>query len=446
MGELGFVPDWEEDETLYSWCARFHHICGNGSARHTSAALFGTEHAVREHDAPAQLGHFVEATHGTLGSVETILRARTVAGQFWPFIGDARQSELRKLFVQGSSSGWTSLMGMPASGLITRSLRFCPKCVRADGAAGKVPRWRMAHQLAGGVACMDHGCMLIGVTVRASRWVLPPNAADVASRRYDAVEATARDRVALQTLAALAWRCIGVERVDLAATRDVILQALREQGISSWKHPLDRDRVTRWFRGTRLAAALRRLQTRERLLADGVWVHDLLRRRRGEHPLLWLTLWCAANSGQSVHDLAQGLLFPCSRPVTWDISGQGCIWPASDVALPASVDQVILQANSLKQAAKELGISVLTLRRQLEILGCHGGNFRGAARAHELRMGAISKIENFMRIHPTCSRTDVHHACKAAVAWLGRHAPEELTTLLLAIPERRPRQLLLQLS
>ena len=157
--------------------------------------------------------------------------------------------------------------------------------------------------------------------------------------------------------------------------------------------------------------------------------------------MLWMMLWCAAHPGEPAKKLTNGFIAPVARPTAWDIFGQGCIWPASEVALPAAVEQLILSSAPMKQVAMELGISSSTLRRQLEALGCRGGAVRAVLRKEQRRLQALEAVQAYLRAHPGASRTDVHRGCKAAVAWLGRHAHADLTRLLEIIPERRSRQL-----
>ena len=439
MSPLAFVADWLGDETLYSWCARFHLVCGNGSARHTSAVLFGGEHAVREREAPLRLQHFVDVTHGSLGSVESILRTRTAIGLYWPFIDTRRRENLRTSFERASGSSWVTQIGMPASALTARELRYCPECVVEDCTSIGIPRWRLPHQLSCAHVCLDHAAPLAVCRIKASTWLLPPRSgASIGLQVHGALSAEARQ--VLQRLAYLAWKCIGVDAIDLSLVRAAVLHRLREEGVSSWQFPLDETRLASWFRNTSLARSIRDLKAAPDRLDRGVWVHALLRRRREEHPVLWLMLWCATHTEESPEALTASFVTPAMCPVVWDERGQGCLWSPPRVALPPNVMDLIVRSGSLKRAAGALGISVFTLRRQLELEGCHGGEFFGRAWAEQRREEALEAVREYVARKPGCSRTAVHRDCKAAVAWLERNAKEDLVRLLSKIPERRPRQ------
>ena len=440
MSPIAFLPGWQGDESLYSWCARFHQVCGNGSARRTSSVLFGGEHAVRERDAPMQLRHFVDATHGALGSVESILRTRTATGLYWPFLHPRRREQIRRYFDNTAGSGWVTRIGMPASALAVRELRYCNECVVEDVSRIGIPRWRLAHQISCAHVCLDHENPLRTLKLRASTWLLPPEAKAAIGRTEEATWSPAAGRI-LQRLAHLAWKCIGVEAIELDLVRAAVLHRLREDGIASWQFPVDGVRLARWFRGTDLASAIREAHSSPARLADGLWVHALLRRRREEHPVLWLMLWCAIHPEYSLDALTSGFLAPAACPVIWDERGQGCLWSTPRFALPPNVMDLILRHDSLKSAARVLGISIVTLRRHLELEGCHGGEFFAEARASQRRHDALEVIRQYVAQHPGCSRTAVHHDCKTAVAWLSRNSKDDLARLLATIPERRPRQL-----
>ena len=439
MAALAFVPDWHGDETLYSWCARFHLVCGNGSARRTSAVLFGGEHAVRERDAPLHMAYFVDATQGALGSVESILRTRTAVGLYWPFMHPRRREHLRHEFEGKPSSGWVTRIGMPASALAPRDLRYCDECVIDDCTTAGIPRWRLAHQLTCAHVCLDHGTPLRMLKHKASTWLLPPRIQAPIARGTDDRFPPVADR-ALHRLAHLASKCIGLEAIDIERIRCAVLHRLRASGIACWQFPVDQARLAEWFRTTDLARSLLDVQSSPVHLALGLWVHALLRRRREEHPVLWLLLWCATHADESLEALTSGFVEPSACPVIWDEHGQGCLWSNPRFALPPNVMDRIVRAGSLKRAASELGISVFTLRRHLELEGCHGGLFFGRVRASLQRQEAIDVIRDYVARHPGCSRTAVHRECKAAVAWLDRNAKDDLVRLLSTIRECRPRQ------
>ena len=329
---------------------------------------------------------------------------------------------------------------MPASALAARELRYCDACVGEDLSNFGAPRWRLAHQLSCAYVCPEHGIVLSSLRRKVSTWLLPPRG-DAATRLPGGTVRPAVAAESLQRLAHLALKCVGVDAIEIDLVRAAVLHRLRQEGIARWHFPVDEARVAGWFRGTDLARALRCMPSTAARLADGAWVHPLLRRRREEHPVLWLMLWCATHPEYRVDALTSGLLEPAASPVTWDERGQGCLWSTRRFALPPGVGDLIARSGSLKQASRSLGISVFTLRRHLELEGCHGREFFGEMRTSQRREDALEVIRQYRSLNPGCSRTAVHTDCKAAVTWLARNAKEDLARVLAAIPERRPRQL-----
>ena len=440
MPSLAYIPAWEGDETLYSWCARFHQVCGNGSARNTAATLFGAEHAVRERVAPFHIDHFVRRTHGALGAEEELLRTRTAIGLYWPFLSEQRRARMREHFQAGRGTGWVTLIGMPASALSARGLRYCECCLTQDLKDGRPPRWRLPHQLAGVVVCLDHGVGLRTIHNSPAVWLLPPDShgcaeGDASSHALQSIHGE------LRRLARLAWSCIGEETIEVSAIREIAIGRLRELGASNWMVPLDRTKISNWFRSEPISTALKSLETPEARLSGGEWIHDLLRRRREEHPLLWMILWCALHASESEEFLARRFVSARTQPAAWDAQGQGCLWPTADATLPASAAALIRAAPTLKAAAKALGVSALTLRRQLQAIGSAGGEFHAPLKREQQRLQAIARVRRYLREHPRCSRTDIHRACKGDVVWLGRHEPEELRRILSEVPNTRAKQL-----
>ncbi len=287
--------------------------------------------------------------------------------------------------------GWVTLMSMPASALGARGLRYCDCCLELDREHGLYPRWRLPHQLAGAIVCPDHGVALRTIIDRTALWLLPP-VCRRCPEHHSPYQPTTPASGDLQRLAWLARACIGAETLELSAIRDIAIDRLREIGASSWTVPLDRARIASWFRGVAISPALQSMDTSEARLWDGRWIHDQLRRRREEHPLLWMILWCALHADEPVERMAQRFVSVATQPAAWDAEGQGCLWSMSDAGLPAGAAALIRAAPTLKHAARTLGISVFTLRRELRALGGDGGEFHAPLkREQQGRLGARAR-------------------------------------------------------
>lgn len=437
---LAFLPTWRGDETLYSWAAGFHAICGNGSARDTGAVLFGVEHACREYEAPTNLHHFADATGGYLGCVEALLLTRSAIGLFAPFLSPARRSVLTSRMAAKDGPGWRALFGMPASGLDdTKSLRFCATCIHDDMIAWGLPRWRLPHQLSGAWVCLDHGLVLQSMKSGSSIWQLPPQTI----KQPASCDLDSGQKERLIGLATLAWRIVGVEQLDVEAIRQSVLTALREQAVTGWAHPLDSKRLSSWFADSPLSAWLRTVDLQMHSLASGLWIHDLLRDRRGDHPLKWMLLWCTLFAVDAANQ--SRFLDPASAP-HWDSYGQGQIWGVSGDSVPADIQRIVAEAPTLEEAAHSLGMSRIALRRRLAELGTNPRAFRLSLSEGKRRLHAVDEIGAYIARNPDCSKSDIHRDCKAAVSWLRAHDSATLVTVLNNVEGRRPQQLRLHVD
>lgn len=419
--ELAFVPDWHGDESLYSWVASYHETYGNGSHRDTGILLFGAAHACKERDAPPGISHFVSATGGHLGSLPELLRKRCSIGLFIPFLTPAKRTLFLARVEAANGPGWVATLGMSASGLSPSShLRYCESCIDEDLANTRLPRWRRPHQLAASWICLEHSRLLKTTVHRSFTWVLPNRSIGEYLQAYP----TPAQYEVLLKLSGLAQFAAFQPHLDLGAIRQSALCELRQQGVSSWSHPLSKERLTSWFCASPLAAWLKTAQTPESSLAAGTWIHDLLRGRRGDHPLKWLILWVALFSHEQEASIQRRFSSPWSEP-QWDFLGQSSLWIGDPDGLPSDISHVILGAETLADAAQKLGLTVGALRDRLERIGGSGGSFRQGRQKPLLRVQAVNSIHSFIASRPGCTLRDIHRECKAAVSWLRANSPED---------------------
>lgn len=155
------LPQPFEEETLYSWCARYHRLNGGDNPRATSRQLFGHPTAGLRPELPFHLGRFQHNTKHYLGRLDDLLLQRTVLGFYRPFLSPHGMAEIFLLLANGNSMAARALLGLSKDGLATRSLlRFCPECAKEQFAAHAVSWWRTEHLWPSIVICQKHGCML----------------------------------------------------------------------------------------------------------------------------------------------------------------------------------------------------------------------------------------------------------------------------------------------
>lgn len=174
---VGLVP--LPDETLFSWCSRYHQLAANGPDRVTCLQLFGHARIGSAHDFPGRIDTLVARSEGALGSAEQIIRDRTLLPFYWPFKPQdlARQSVTA---MRGSGIGHLKYrLGLLTSGLgAAHPLKSCPECMRADLESHGWAYWRRGHQLPGLWLCPSHGiplrvsCLKLDQVARFA-WALP---------------------------------------------------------------------------------------------------------------------------------------------------------------------------------------------------------------------------------------------------------------------------------
>lgn len=423
MQRLSYIPDWRGDESLYSWASAYHVAHGNGSARQTGSLLFDAEHACKERDAPRNLHHLVKVTGGLLGDVRELIRQRTTVGQFIPFLTPQRLHLFDTQVSHQARLGWRILCGMPASSLEQlSSLRQCPQCVADDVNNWGLPRWRTSHQSIGQWICLEHQQPLITEHLRRTEWLLPCLSVS------EAVAAEHLPDVEMESLMHLAKLSLQVRDspwIDIGTLRQLALGQLREHGVTSWSYPVNRARLALWFRSTPLASWMSRRPGTLARLADGEWIHDLLRDRVVAHPLKWLLFWSVLEPATDPRSLARKFAEPAAEP-HWDAYGQGQIWSTTIDRLPRNASQVLPSFQTLSASAEVLGTSVLGLRRSIAISGLAAKEV-----TYQARMAACSvAITTFVNQRPGCTREEVRQWLKGECEWLRKHEPVALAELL----------------
>lgn len=176
---LGQLIPWLEDETLFSWCSRYHQLTANSAAQATVAQLFGRANIRCVDDFPTHISALAGRAGGSLGSVEHLIQHRTIL----PFYLTFKSSEVGHAAVTALSGvGSSSLkyrLGLLTSGLgAAHPLKACAHCLSDDLLVHRTAYWRLPHQLPGVWVCPKHGIALQIQSrdlrpSRRFRWLLP---------------------------------------------------------------------------------------------------------------------------------------------------------------------------------------------------------------------------------------------------------------------------------
>lgn len=149
-------------ETLYSWCARFHRINGNTSARLTSRQLFGDSTAGLRHDFPTHLNVLLGRTNQLFESVDELIYQRTVLGIFAPFLTESAIKSIIQNMCEGGDAHIKHHLGvLPSRAGSAAPLKACPSCIRSEKIAPGTPWWHIEHQWPTSRVCQTHGDYLL---------------------------------------------------------------------------------------------------------------------------------------------------------------------------------------------------------------------------------------------------------------------------------------------
>lgn len=153
-----FLPELIVGETLFSWAARYHRLCGGVLARESSCRLFGDAHAGLRHDFPANLGRLAEITGNTLGNTEHLANEHTLLAYFSAFLDQDRyHSVLRQMLSPCVSKLKATLGILPSRVGAVHPLKACRACMGEDMRTVGITLWHIEHQFPAVWVCRRHG-------------------------------------------------------------------------------------------------------------------------------------------------------------------------------------------------------------------------------------------------------------------------------------------------
>jgi len=180
------LPSAQLDETLYSWCTRFHRLNLGHSPRETSLTLFGHPHAALHHDIPCALAEFAERTDGLLGSSTETLKQRTVFGFHAKFLSSELEATIGRIFAGPDNALGRTKLGLKKAGSLSGRSMFCPECLEVQLREQGFTWWQLAHHLPSAFVCSLHQVPLRSLEIqqcrgRALAFALPSRADSVTS-------------------------------------------------------------------------------------------------------------------------------------------------------------------------------------------------------------------------------------------------------------------------
>ena len=271
---LQIIPSWIGDESLYSWCCRWHLHTLNRT-RTTGVALFGVPSAAKVWYAPNPFGWFDRVTMWLLGTPISILRNRTVAGSYLSLAQqiDRKRVELGQLapaYLFSAKSG------------VGTSLRYCEMCAAEHLAEHGVAIWRITHQLPGAGVCIDHCRPLVECLEGRQIWASPhfKNGSEIRI-------ATPRELELMLTVATIARKIFKNAAMDVDALCGSARKVLCEAYGALDAKRLDPERVERDWRCSTLCQWCTRTMSGVKAFPR-FWLTDFIRGRRSErNPIRW---------------------------------------------------------------------------------------------------------------------------------------------------------------
>ena len=240
MPKQAEVPGWNvgieflPDETLFSWCSRYHRLAANGLDRTTCMQLFGHPRIGSAHDFPARLAALVVRSHGSVGTAAELIRERTVLPFYLPFKPRSLGREAEAALESDGIGHLKYRLGLLTSGLgAAHPLKVCPSCNESYFADHGWFYWHRVHQLPGVWLCPDHGTPLRISHLRSQQrarfaWALPLPESFIPVIGVESLAPEAPQIGWLMKLARLSFSLVGVEpgRVDDPVR---IAEAVRER-------------------------------------------------------------------------------------------------------------------------------------------------------------------------------------------------------------------------
>ena len=170
---------WFPDETLYSICSRHHRLCDHQRVSETCNELAGMTRQDSAHNLPSGVQVLVSRTAGRLGTVDDIIRRRTILSFYLPFLDEPGEADVLRAASHGSVRELRDSLGLAKS--IFRAnppLKACEICMGLDLERFGVAYWHLKHQIPGVSYCIDHEVMLGAWHPSRSeghgyQWILP---------------------------------------------------------------------------------------------------------------------------------------------------------------------------------------------------------------------------------------------------------------------------------
>jgi len=177
--DISQLPTMFPNETLYSWCGRYHQLSGNNLVTATNLQLFASRYAGLSHDIPNYINNFVDRTRNVFGTAEEIISKHSLLPFYLPFLNQEKATYIIHGIRTGSHIHTKYLLGLPASRVgANHPLKVCKECINEQEHNFGVCYWSLQHQLPSSWICHKHYLPLFSIKttqtpVHLREWILP---------------------------------------------------------------------------------------------------------------------------------------------------------------------------------------------------------------------------------------------------------------------------------
>lgn len=173
------LTGWLPDESLYSWCSRYHRTSCHRISQQTTEALFGSTKLLNAYGFPLRIDYLSEKYKAFVGPSENIIRLHTHLPFFLHFQENVKSSDLINALRGPSTRKINFQFDLLSRKFKTNfPLKACPLCMQYDHEEYGTAYWHLSHQLPGNWICKRHRVLLLRHTREPSnrkniQWNLP---------------------------------------------------------------------------------------------------------------------------------------------------------------------------------------------------------------------------------------------------------------------------------
>lgn len=153
-----FFPPPFSDETLYSWCARYHRLSGNAATTTTRKQLSCPRDFFGIKDIPCGLKAMVDNTIlADVTDATTIAFNHSILGYLQPYLNT---TIFNRCLQRIESTSLKSSLGLSLGYRYQIHGKYCRDCIEEDKLRAGYCYWHLSHQLPGVLLCHIHGTFL----------------------------------------------------------------------------------------------------------------------------------------------------------------------------------------------------------------------------------------------------------------------------------------------